>query len=1158
FTITSAVNNGSGIYSYQWQSGTTSTGPWTNITVNGDLPDYTDILTSAGIRYYRVIVDDLASGCGIMTSAAISITVNSNPTVSVSPAGQTVCIGGPATLTATVLSGSGNFQYQWEQSPDGSSWSNVASGGNAVTYNPPTGALTSTYYRVWINDIGSGCADLYSASVFVNVHDQPTVSIAVDNPIICVGGSAVISPTILNGSGTYAYQWQQSANGTSGWSNVAANGTNATYNVPSASPGSLFYRLILSDIGSGCADPISNNVNVTVQSPPTVTVAATGSVICIGGSSTVNSTVLNGSGFYSYQWQSSPTGAGGTWSNITNQGNGANYAAPSAVPGTTFYRVIVTDAGSGCGSSVSNAVSVIIVNQPSVTISVNNPIICIGGTSTITSTITNGSGSYAFQWQSSPTGNNPWTNTGTNSSALNLTGTVAGTTYYRVIVDDLSNGCNNPVSSSLSVVVQSGPTVTLSADQDSVCLFGAVEITPTILNGSGLYNYVWQSSASSGGPWSTISGASNPTYTPSTATAGVTWYRVMITDLGSGCNDPVSNGVRIAVYNQPTLSIQLAVPVVCVGGVALITSNITNGSGLFSYQWQVSPDGSSGWTNIASGGNGANYNVPTTGISSSFYRLILTDNVANCDDPQSNNIQVNVVSPSNVTINAPDDTVCIGAITIITSTITGGSGIFTYQWQQSLNGTTGWANVPANGTNPTYTVPTLVAQRFYYRLVLTDQANGCADPISAATPVTVQSDPILNASANNPILCIGGSSVISTTVTGGSGDFSYQWQTSPNGTSGWGNVASGGTGPTYNVPTGTVGTFYYRIILIDNANGCDDPAPVVVSIQVNSQPAVTISATNTNLCIGGSSTINSTVTNGSGFLTYQWQSSPNGSTWSNIASGGTGASYAVPTGSPNSTFYRVLVTDAGNGCNDPVSNTVQVVVQSQPTVTIAIDNPVVCVTGSALITSTILNGTNLISYQWQSSPNGSTGWVNITVNGNAATYVPLTNLAGTTYYRVIVTDAGNGCNDPVSSSVQLIVQPQPTVSIAVNNALICVGGSSTISSTISNGSGLFNYQWQSGTSGSGPWTDITLNGTSATYDVPSATSGSFFYRLIVTDQASGCNDPLSNVINVVISPDLSVTTQPTNVIECIGGTSTMTVVVTGGSGTLSYQWQSSP
>ena len=1157
FLISSAVNNGSGLYAYQWQTSDNAAGPWSNIIINGDGPEYAEVLSASGVKYYRVIVDDLASGCGQMTSTVVSITVNPNPLVSVNPAGQTVCVGANAPMTAVVTNGSGNYVYQWEYSEDGSTWQDVASGGNGAVYTPPTVDVASIYYRVLVTDTGSGCENPYSEPVFVIVVPQPTVEVAVDNPVICIGGSATLTSTVLNGSGTYGYQWQQSNTGTSGWANVPANGNNANYAVPSVSANVRWYRLIVSDSANGCADPVSDTVRVTVRSLPTVTAATTENIICLGGNSTINSTVLNGSGFISYQWQLSVSGAGGPWSNITNLGNGSSYVAPGTVVGTRHYRVIITDVGSGCGSAVSNPVAVQVVNQPTISISVNNEVICVGGNATISTSILNGSGLYAYQWQSSPTGSTPWTNTGGNTSTYNITGTAPGTTYYRVILDDLANGCNNPVSSGLSVVVQSGPSVTISASEDSVCVFGAVEITPAVINGSGLYGYQWQSSsAGAGGPWTNISGATNDIYSPTTTAAGVTWYRVMVTDFGSGCGDPVSGAVRIAVFGQPDLTINIPVPVACVGGIAILTSSITNGSGVFVYQWQISPDATS-WSDITVNGNTSSYSVPTTAPSSNYYRLILTDLVTNCVDPESNAIQVDVVSAASVSIAAPDDTVCLGAITTITSTITGGSGLYTYQWQQSLNGSSGWANVPSNGNTATYTVPTLTPQRYFYRILVTDSASGCADPISNTTPVTVQSEPVLNASANNPVVCINGSSLISTTITGGSGNFVYQWQSSPDGTSNWNNVPSGGSGPTYNVPTTVAGTYYYRIILTDTANGCDDPAPVVVMIHVEPQPTVAITASATNLCIGGASTITSVVTNGSGFVTYQWQSSPDGTAWSNITTLGNGVSYSVPTGTPNSTYYRVVVTDAANGCNDPVSNTVFIQIQNQPTVTISLNNPVVCIGGSALITSTVTNGTGNLSYQWQSSPTGNNPWTNVAVNGTNATYSPPTISAGTTYYRLVVTDAGNGCNDPVSSSVSFIVQPQPTVTIAVNNPLVCVGGSSTVSSTISNGSGLVNYQWQLSANGVSGWADISTNGTNATYDVPTSVAGTYYYRVIVTDLASGCNDPVSNVINVVVSPDLAVTTPPANVIECIGGTATMTVVVSGGSGTLSYQWQSS-
>jgi hypothetical protein len=199
FLISSTINNGSGLYMYQWQTSDNETGPWTNITSNGENPEYTDVLSVIGIKYYRVVVNDLANGCGVMTSSVVSITVNPNPTVVVTPASQAVCIGGTATLTAQITNGSGDLSYQWEYSVDGSSWQNVASGGNNITYNPPTGDLVTYYYRVFVTDNGAGCENPYSPAVYVTVQAQPFVNISVNNPVICVGGTSTVSSSVTNG-----------------------------------------------------------------------------------------------------------------------------------------------------------------------------------------------------------------------------------------------------------------------------------------------------------------------------------------------------------------------------------------------------------------------------------------------------------------------------------------------------------------------------------------------------------------------------------------------------------------------------------------------------------------------------------------------------------------------------------------------------------------------------------------------------------------------------------------------------------------------------------------------------------------------------------------------------------------------------------------------
>jgi hypothetical protein len=47
---------------------------------------------------------------------------------------------------------------------------------------------------------------------------------------------------------------------------------------------------------------------------------------------------------------------------------------------------------------------------------------------------------------------------------------------------------------------------------------------------------------------------------------------------------------------------------------------------------------------------------------------------------------------------------------------------------------------------------------------------------------------------------------------------------------------------------------------------------------------------------------------------------------------------------------------------------------------------------------------------------------------------------------------------------------------------------------------------------------------------------------------NGCDQAISNNATAVITPDLAVTTQPTNITECVGGTNTMTVAVSGGTG----------
>jgi hypothetical protein len=253
-----------------------------------------------------------------------------------------------------------------------------------------------------------------------------------------------------------------------------------------------------------------------------------------------------------------------------------------------------------------------------------------------------------------------------------------------------------------------------------------------------------------------------------------------------------------------------------------------------------------------------------------------------------------------------------------------------------------------------------------------------------------------------------------------------------------------------------------------------------------------------------------------------------------------------------------VVADAGNGCNDPVSDPVEFIVQPQPAVSISVDNPFICVGGQATVTSVITNGSGLFSYQWQESPNGVNSWSDITTNGTNSTYEVPSSVAGTFYYRVMVADIASGCNDPVSNVVSVEISADLIITAQPSNVIECIGGTATMTVTLSGGSGTLGYQWQSSVDGSDPWINASGSGaTTATFTPPSTVEGSTYYRVIVTAASSGCGEIISEVAYAIIYPDLLITLQPSPVTECIGGNSTISVAASGGTGTISYQWESS-
>lgn len=189
---------------------------------------------------------------------------------------------------------------------------------------------------------------------------------------------------------------------------------------------------------------------------------------------------------------------------------------------------------------------------------------------------------------------------------------------------------------------------------------------------------------------------------------------------------------------------------------------------------------------------------------------------------------------------------------------------------------------------------------------------------------------------------------------------------------------------------------------------------------------------------------------------YQWQSSNNNSTWSNI-SGATASSYNPPAGLNQTRYYRRRIQD---GCgNTGYSNTLTVIVNPLPNGNLVGSSPI-CEGNGTNITfnGTAGSGPWDIVYNSQTLNNIGTG-----------TNIPVTPASTTTYTLSSITD-NNGCTRTtgLGSSATVMVQTNstsPTIATVSGkqcpNATLTLNASGGIAGTGS------SIHWYSGANGTG-------------------------------------------------------------------------------------------
>lgn len=600
-----------------------------------------------------------------------------------------------------------------------------------------------------------------------------------------------------------------------------------------------------------------------------------------------------------------------------------------------------------------------------------------------------------------------WTrNGGGISNAQSISITDGGD--YKLTIRYNGNGCESSSTSPFiteykSSYASAGPPMTITCRND-----GRVQLQG---DGPGVATCYWSASEENAFLNEQQRGLANPIVVlPGT-------YTITVTNGENGC--VATSSVQVG-QNKDLPSASLS------GGQ--LTCNNNNQVTLTASSPQSVSWGN--WTGPGTGGvTGNSYQATTWGN----YSVTATRLDNGCSSTAYSTVAQSAGYPS---INmGGDKTVCNGAATTLTPTVSGGSGGYTYSWNSSIGALSSTTlNTTVNpGTNSSVT----------YMLTATG-SNGCSSTGNVTVTNTVLTAPTVTAS---PIaVCPGGQTTL--TVSG------------PPGVVDWGiGSQSFQTPSTREIPvTLYESTNYWFSIKRD---GCQSNQ-TSIHVSVNQVPSIpSLGANKTNLCAGESTTLSGTCpTSGS---TLQW-----------ISLGGTNV-----TPSATTTYQARCVS--GSGCQSSVAQIQINVTQIPNTPVISTNKNTVC-SGDAVTLSTPT-----------SCPGGTIKWSN---NSTGSSIV--INPTATANYTAICEI--NSCQSSASNSVQVTVNPRPDApSSAATSVSNCLNSTaSNLSSQIS-GSSL-------------KWYTVATGGTgSTTAPTPSTSTVGVVSYYVSQTNVQGCEGPRTKI-----------------------------------------------
>jgi gliding motility-associated-like protein len=590
---------------------------------------------------------------------------------------DTLCAGQiPNLLTASQpKGGNGEYEWQWEQSPDKINWIAAAGASDLRSLQPP--ALTNTMYyrRIVTSDYGV----IIDTSRILEVYVYPDISnnqiTGTDTICFNLNAKPITGTLPTGGNNMYTYQWQNSSDQTNWENSISETTSNEPFNPGVLTESTYFRRLTTST--AYCTDT-SNMVTITVI--PSITnnsFVSPDTTICENnGPGLLNAkSPSGGDGSYAYQWQKSTMP--GNWTNIPGT-NLLRYNPGILTDTTLFRRIVFSGNDDACADTSPTKAIIVLPSLSNNILDTDSSRYCAGDVPEIINGAIpgGGNGTYLYQWRIKSSGN--WQNiTGAvNKDYLPDQMVEVNTEFSRIVISGDYNACRD---TSDALILEVIPYIinNLGLEDQTICQFAtpaALTASP-VTGGAGTFTYQWIKRESGISDWVNPTGTIDQlTYTPSTLTITTLFARKAFSDICSSISDTVTITVLPAITGNNIGG--SPVQYTCYN-IQKILSGLQplNGSGTYAYLWEQSTD-KTNWTAAVVPNTELNYETPSLTSAHYFRRIAYSSQINHecIDTSDVVEIRINPL-PSGDLISA-NDTLCAGVTLFVSYNLSGANPPF--------------------------------------------------------------------------------------------------------------------------------------------------------------------------------------------------------------------------------------------------------------------------------------------------------------------------------------------------------------------------------------------------------------------------------------------------------------------------------------------------